>query len=357
MENDTSTHFNSEDFPNEEFRGSWFQRALVNRYQASDDWDLTPQYYAVKEANQEIAYVGRIINNLNWNPDKIKTLMPTGNSFSLINPVANSVSVTAYDPTGIGQHTTTLSYFEGYQGFVECSIYDDNLSDFFMLVNRRGNFPLDSSTMENSLYLDGVEISQENTDLSFVEAESQNVDFVFDGDLTQNCYTLHDLYTDEYFDDFTYNGQTSSICVEMEAGEAKLLKLEQRIPAVVDETIVLANTVIHNTITIPANKQLILLDGVYTNDNACINVEPGGELFITGTNTFSSSSSIIVSGSLDLTNGTLKSFDSTWQGITVNNTGSVNVSNCIIKDAVIGINAIGSSVIVENDCQFENCQT
>ncbi len=262
---------------------NFFHVGLVNDF--GDGLQTIPQYYVVKAANEKISVIGSIIKELTWDEYRTTTLMPTPTSFTVNTALSNNVSMSAYDPTGIigdsgNQHT---EYEENYEGYVECSIYSGD-SDYFMLVNRRANFPLDIFTLTNN-FLDRYNVNFPEYDINqaFAIADLQVVHFEF-ANYNLSNYALVDQYTFECFDDFTY-GNVAEIDIPINPGECRMLKLvEVSSLSDVISTISIANCTINNNITICNSGVLNIDNNVTITANAIIEIEAGGVLNINGEN-------------------------------------------------------------------------
>ncbi len=352
-----------------------YHEALMRCRSLSSGYDPSNQYYAVQAAHAEMQIIGPIIRSLNWSDaseedsdeDRTFTLMPNPTTCTdLVTDAVSGVTMTAYDPTGIGWHNvgTADEYQEGYQGYVECSIYNDNTSDYFMLVNRRGNFPLKDYSIYHygdgnpNAYPNGAIISYDNTDEAFVEAEPQVVSLTFTSDFSSDNYHLIDLY-DETVYPITNNqeNRTATAEIEIGPGEAMLLKLEQFVPTDITGSNQIRNAYIYDDVTVHSGAHLRLLGFVTLGAGVTITVEQGGYLEISGKNYARAGSSIQIDGdgaNVLLHDGSLTSSSTQNQGVVCNADAYIGGWNFTIQGFGTGLTINDGSVSLDNVSFIEN---
>jgi hypothetical protein len=359
------------------YRSENYQRSIINKFNAQEDFTYSSQFTAVAEANSKLKVIGNLLNNLTWNSDKTLTLMPNSEQISLTNSDFSTVSL----------NTSETTNTDPYQGFVECSVYDDGFKDYFMFVNRRSNFP-HSSYLDNNNNVNLTHIPTDNTDDIFYPAQSQYVNLAFSGTYP-NDYRLIDIYTNEVF--------TLSDPIEIGPGEARCLILDRVIPDVIASSCTFDNSTINHDVIISG--QNVHFNNLRVLNNSTITINPGATLELSGNVNFSSNSKFLVNGDLvisfctiDVSNqnnpvfecldngnvvifdssidnadiafkisgGTANifsnvSFNSCGNAIFVNN-GLLNINNGVyFNNCNIGIDATGGVTNLESGVEFSNC--
>ncbi|MBI9031923.1 T9SS type A sorting domain-containing protein [bacterium] len=337
------------------YRSENYQRSIINKFYAQEDFTYSSQFTAVVEANSKIKVIGNLLNSLTWNSQKTLTLMPTPEQVSLTNSDFSTVSLNTSETTNI----------DPYQGFVECSVYDDGNKDYFMFVNRRSNFP-------NSSYLDNYNnvilenIPTDNTDDIFYPAQSQYVNLDFSGTYP-NDYKLIDIYTNEVFN--------LADPIEIGPGEARCLILDRVIPDVIASSCTYDNSTINHDVIISG--QNVHFNNLRVLNNSTITINPGATLELSGNVCFSSNSIILVDGDLvvsfsniDVSNQDNPIFECLDNGNVVIFESSINNADEAFKISGgtanifsnVSFNLCGNAILVENGLlninngvSFNNC--
>jgi hypothetical protein len=333
-------------------RHPYFWQGLINFF---DEIEINEQYYIAQETCEKTSVIGPILKKLDWDENNTATLMNPAtfgtHTFLLSNAVAASVEMSASDPEGLGQHS---DYNELYDGHVECSVYQDGGADYFMLVNRRANFPKNEYT-NGSGYFDENDLNTpylpENINDAFAIADPQDVTFEFNGQISSN-YALVDQFNGNIYNDFTIENGISTISVPIEAGEGNLLKFAPlEVPNVINGNYTLFDTYIPYDIIIESGN-LLIIDDVEFGQNTTITVQSNGSLTFAAESTtiFNENSSITADGVLEIY-GTLKSKKdyTNWKGILCKNSDVV-IENAIIENAekIIEIDICGNTEISIN---------
>jgi len=246
-----------------------YQIGLVNNYKDGAGWWITDQYYSVQEANAEIIQLGEdFIKHLDWSEERTATLMPDTTIFTLNLSSINNVEMCAYDPTGLDNHG---EYSEGYEGYVECSVYIGNDIPYFMLVNRRGNFPYhDYIDVNGSLIPENI---PDNTNVAFGTADPQTVTFYFSDLEPWREYAFTDMYEDDtLYTEHTIIAQVSEtgelvLSMPIEPGDGRLIEMSihRSIPDTIDTEFIVPNNkhcVLDYPVTVTESGTLVLNDGV-----------------------------------------------------------------------------------------------
>jgi len=239
---------------------------LVNHGYYDTDWEVTPQYYAVKEANRKIALYGRLIKDLFWEssytigtePDNQHSI---GDKFS---------SVYVEEESG-----------NRYSGYVQCGAYDVATGyPSFMLVNRRTNYynPCDPSKYPTPKYLIPPLYNS-----YFIDAPSQTVLFfpsagaitpggrqlaLFDPADSTLCKTVND-----------------TIKVNIDPGDGRLMRTCWTLPEEVTTITYVDNMlVVEGNVTIQTGARVELAENMYTliKPGSTIHVASGAVLHIKG---------------------------------------------------------------------------
>ncbi len=328
--------------------GSNFKQGPILRYSHSDPYHLLPQYIALQEVHAEMEAIVPIIKSCNWDPELVKTLHSGVTQSYTLPSTGFQVGLSVYDINGLqyenAQYEVDENHFVGYKemydGYIECSPYfGSGNNDYFMLVNRRANIPLnvdpdDDSTpliytnterygnlIVENLKWDFRTIPDKYIDQYFAVSDPQIVEFEFDGDMSS--YALVDAYTLVEWP-ITYDGTSSSSAeVEIEPGDGMLLSLQTYIPTTLTQSLTLSGQIITHDVTVPSGKTLTLSNNVVLGTDATITVEEGGIMVVAGNNFADSGSRIDVYGYLQAGDGKIVSRNGTWQGIVVHSSNSL----------------------------------
>ncbi|MDP8314806.1 MAG: T9SS type A sorting domain-containing protein [Candidatus Celaenobacter antarcticus] len=276
-----------------------YQVGLVNNYEDGAGWWITDQYYSVQESNAEILKLGEdFIKHLNWSEERTSTLMPDFTTINLDLGILNNVEICAYDPTGLNNHD---EYSEEYEGYVECSVYIENDIPYFMLVNRRGNFPYHDFVDEDGNLI--PEIIPDNTNVAFGNADPQEVTFYFSDLEPWREYSFTDMYEDDtLYQDHTIIAQVSETgeletSLPIEPGDGRLIRMSihKSIPDTIDTQFTVPNNkhcLIDYTITVTESGTLVLNDGVTLHLDENSSFEVYGDIEIGNNVTFTSPDSV-----------------------------------------------------------------
>lgn len=292
------------------------QYAMVNHAYASLDTTITPQYYAVRDANLKLKAYGDILNDKSMDWIGAQTITePT--SFFANDSMINEAQVIAKDRTGL------------YKGYIQVGLYTDANDDpYFMAVNRRTTIVKHPLGSENDDSLDKVLPAE--FDKHYVDAPPQYLRIVPSPDAGKHfgsgAVALYDPYDQKIFP------QTGSfIEVEIGPGDGKLLKMCASLPKKmtsgqkISDQIVIAGDVTldkgakvdfepgstaivgdNATITIKSGSSLSFNGVVKIGSNVQFNVEKGGSLIFKNTEcTWKNGSGIKVTSGNLLVNGGL----------------------------------------------------
>ncbi len=288
----------------------------------SGNYSLAPNYQSLAEAHAKIKQFVPILKSLNWDKDRVYTLMPTEQIINLSECGLGDVSVYGKDLTGLSNRNPRdpESYNEGYDGFIECAVYSSKNENYLFLVNRRADFAKNKICTEGAL---NNNLGIENFDSKFVKAEDQafRINKVY---YIANNYCLFDMLTQEVYE--------LNTDVPIQAGDARLFKLCNVVDTIIKTDKTFENVLINHKIVIKSGATLKLTSkNIFLNDSL-IKIEKGGKLVLSDSeNIMSSGCKILNKGSLIIQNSKLTSKDGTWKGIESSSNAEEIITNSEIK--------------------------
>lgn len=316
------------------YRDESYQRSIINKFSAQEDFAYSNQFSAVAEANSKIRVIGNLLNSLTWNSQKTMTIMPTPEQVGLTNSDFSTVSLNTSETTNI----------DPYQGFVECSVYDDGIKDYFMFVNRRSNFP-HSTYLDNSNNVILAHIPTDNTDDIFYPAQSQYVNLNFSGTYP-NDYKLIDIYTNEVFN--------LSDPIGIGPGEARCMKLDRVIPDVIVSSCTYDNSTINHDVIVSG--QNIVFNNLHVLNNSTITINQGATLEISGIIYFSTNSKIVIHGDLVVSFSNIDVSNSDNPVFECLDNGNVVIFESSIDNADKAFKMSGGTANIFSNVSFNSCK-
>ncbi len=324
----------------------WY--ALVN----DDDNDsihpngrhITPQYYAIKEANEKVYRYGNILKDLTWldaTTIKANGIQALDSEIYIIGqnqeegedkPLNNSIY--KYFPTG-GIKTSSIGNNndrDTYNGYIHIGLFEDEYGhQKYMLVNRRTDFVEDSSGLMNTLNPD-ILTSRYEDQVSFFQASPQCVNFDLDyaTEDFNNSFGSHVALYDPYSKEIYRPNSENVISVELKPGEGKMLEFVNYLSG--DITI----------------SPLPYLDGHYVigdtlniDDNVSLSFSPESRVCIKDSTIINicKNAKLSLSGSVEI--------NSTINADSLATLELLNTYKCLLGDGV-KLNANNGTIIIEN---------
>lgn len=319
-------------------------------------------FNALYEANEKIKLYGPKIKQLNW----INALTIKEMSIEPVNTNLSAVLVSSIEDID--------TYQTGPYGcHVECGLFmDTDNNPYLMMVNRRANYfnPSGSITAANI-------VPVASYDTCFPEFDSQIIAVTPDS-TAHIRYGTHVGLVDPY-DDFLYRASSQAIPIEMQPGDAKLLKMIGTLPELVNAPATLAKDVVlegdillangvnvtvspNTTLRVKANTHITISSGasfifrgsVTFEDGSTVTVLPNGSVDFDGANcVWGSLAKVdVVNGSLSVEGGHWdKSADAVvWGGISANSSSTVTIAGATIKNA--NMHSIHNSNLIITDSKF-----
>ncbi|MFA5281750.1 MAG: hypothetical protein WC368_03435 [Candidatus Cloacimonadaceae bacterium] len=223
---------------------------------------------AIKHSNPKVHLYGSILKDKEWLD--AGTIMTEQNKTKAIPKSIPIKAMYVKDQAGVP-----------YSGYIQCGYYvDEDKTPYLMLVNRRGDYFKAGDGLNEDL------VPPEEYDRYYTQADPQMLNITLDRNI--KGYTEHIGLLDP-FDNMLYHIQDGICSIEIPAGEAKLLKLVNTLPAKVEGLLtVKGETVVADDVSLQKYAKLKM------SKDATVTLLPGARL-IAPENTY-----VVLAGNMDL---------------------------------------------------------